>query len=80
MHGAWSEFLSMEITSEKFKMVTMPCRAPITTVEPWHANDRPRRSTGIQQSGSGRALCEVCQETQPVSSSHTNGSMRVCEA
>jgi hypothetical protein len=78
--GAWSAFPSMAMTSEKSRMVIMPWCAPITAVVPWLANMCPRRSTGIQQSGSGRALCEVCQEIQPVSSSHTKVSVRVCEA
>jgi hypothetical protein len=78
--GAWLAFPSMEMTSEKSKMVIMPPRAPRTTVVPWHANASPRRSTGIQQSGSGRVASEVCQEIHPVGSSHTKVSARKCEA
>jgi hypothetical protein len=78
--GAWFAFPSMAMTSEKSMMVIMPWNDPITAVVPWHANASPRRSAGIQQSGSGRALCEVCQEIQPVSVSHTKVSVRVCEA
>jgi hypothetical protein len=51
--GAWFVFPSMVMTSEKSRMVITPCRVPITAVVPWLANMCPRRSTGIQQSGSG---------------------------
>jgi hypothetical protein len=78
--GAWLALPNVAMTSEKSRLVIMPCRAPITTVVPWHENVRPRRSTGIQQSGSGRLPSGVCQEIQPVGSSHTNVSVRVYEA
>jgi hypothetical protein len=80
VNGAWSAFPSMAMTSEKSRMVIMPPRAPITTVVPWHANVRPRRSTGIQQSGSGWMPPGACQEIQPVDSSHTKVLVRVCRA
>jgi hypothetical protein len=78
--GAWSAFPSMEMTSEKSRMVIMPPRAPRTTVVPWHANVRPRRSIGIQQSGSGEVPSEICQEIHPVTASHTKVLVRVCGA
>jgi hypothetical protein len=78
--GAWSAVPSTAMTSEKSRMVMIPCAAPITTVVPWHANGRPRRSTGIQQSGSGRVSPDVCHEIQPFASSHARDSGRVCEA
>jgi hypothetical protein len=78
--GAWSAFPSMAMTSEKSRMVIMPPRAPRTTVVPWHANAYPRRSTGIQQSGSGRVPPEGFQEIQPLASSHTKVLVRVGEA
>jgi hypothetical protein len=58
----------------------MPFRAPITAVVPWDAKLYPRRSTGTQHSGIGRVPSEICQESQPVSESHTRNSVRVCEA
>jgi hypothetical protein len=75
--GAWLALSNLAMTSEKSRMVIMPCSAPTTTVVPWHANVYPRRSTGIQQSGSRRVPSEVCREIQPVAWSHTNVSVRV---
>jgi hypothetical protein len=78
--GAWTAFASIAMTSEKFRMVTMPLSVPTTAVVPWRANKCPRRSTGIQQSGSGRVLSKICQEIQPVDPFQTRVPVLVCEA